>query len=63
MTPPSGSFPRPPKPKAPSPAERSAELADVQRQLKQQAAERRLAAGQRADERPKRPTGRSRARG
>jgi hypothetical protein len=56
MTPPQGSFPRPPRPKSPSPAERSAELADAQRKLKQEAADRRLAAEQRGDDKAaKRP--------
>jgi hypothetical protein len=47
MTPPQGSFPRPSRPKSPSPAERSVELADAQRRLKREAAERRLLAEQR----------------
>jgi hypothetical protein len=64
MTPPQGSSPRPPRPKSASPAERSAEFADVQRRLKQDAAERRLKAAQRgADQRPARPTGGSRSHG
>jgi hypothetical protein len=44
MTPPQGSFPRPPKPKPASPAERGAEFAEAQRRLKEEAAERRAAA-------------------
>jgi cold shock protein len=53
MTPPQGSFPRAPKPKSASPAERSAELAEAQLRLKREAAERRLQADKRAaDERP-----------
>ena len=48
MTPPQ-SFPRPPRPKSPSPAERSAELADAQKRLKAEAAERRQAAEDRGD--------------
>jgi hypothetical protein len=41
VTPPRGSFPRPPKPKSSSPAERSVEFADHQRKLKEDAAKRR----------------------
>jgi hypothetical protein len=41
MTPPQGSFPRPPKPKPASPAERGAEFAEAQRRLKEEAADRR----------------------
>ena len=46
MTPPNGSFPRPPRPRSASPAERSEEFAEAQRRLKQEAAERRLLAAQ-----------------
>jgi hypothetical protein len=64
MTPPQGSSPRPPRPRSASPAERSAEFAEVQRQLKQDAAERRLKAQQRGtDGRRPRPTGGSQSRG
>jgi hypothetical protein len=53
MTPPQGSFPRPPKPRSASPAERSAEFAATQLRLKNEAAERRLEAAKRAaDQRP-----------
>ena len=64
MTPPQGSSPRPPRPRSASPAERSAEFAEVQRQLKQDAADRRLKAAQRGTggRRP-RPTGGSQSRG
>jgi hypothetical protein len=48
MTPPQGSFPRPPKPKSSTPAERGAEFAEAQRRLKEEAAERRLKAAGRA---------------
>jgi hypothetical protein len=41
MTPPQPAFPRPAK-KSPSPAERSEEFAEIQRRLKQEAAERRI---------------------
>jgi len=61
MTPPQGSSPRPPKPRSASPAERSAEFADIQRQLKQDAAERRLAAQNRPP--AKRTSVRSRPQG
>lgn len=44
MTPPQGSFPRPRKPRAASPAERGAEFAEIQRQLKRDAAARRKTA-------------------
>jgi hypothetical protein len=40
-TPPSSNSPRPPKPRAASPAERSVEFAETQRRLKEEAAERR----------------------
>jgi hypothetical protein len=43
MTPPNRAVPRPPK-KSASPAERSEELAEIQRRLKAEAAERRLKA-------------------
>jgi hypothetical protein len=52
MTPPQGSSPRPPRPKSPSPAERSAELADAQRKLKHEAAERRRKAEQQSADKP-----------
>jgi hypothetical protein len=45
MTPPQ---PRPPRPKSLSPAERSAEFAEVQRVLKEEAAERRAKAAEQA---------------
>lgn len=48
MAPPQGSFPRLPKPRAASPAERGAEFAEIQRRLKQEAAERREVAATRA---------------
>jgi hypothetical protein len=41
MTPPRDSFPRPQRPKAAPPEQRSAELIEVQRRLKREAAERR----------------------
>jgi hypothetical protein len=41
MTPSYGSLPRLPKPRAASPAERGAEFAAIQRELKREAAERR----------------------
>jgi hypothetical protein len=63
MTPPQGSSPRPPRPKSPSPADRSEELAATQRRLKQEAADRRLKAEQDGGGRPTRPTGSARARG
>ena len=44
MTPPA---PRPPRPKSASPAERSVEYAEAQRQLKEDAARRRLEAEER----------------
>jgi hypothetical protein len=51
------------RPPSASPAERSAELADVQRRLKQEAADRRLLASQQGtDERPA-PIRHSRTRG
>ena len=53
-TPPSSSSPRPPRPRSASPAERSAEFAETQRRLKQEAADRRE-----ADEKTDRPKGRS----
>jgi hypothetical protein len=40
-TPPSSSSQRPPRPRSASPAERSAEFAETQRRLKQEAADRR----------------------
>jgi hypothetical protein len=49
MTPPQGSFPRPRKPRAASPAERSAEFAEIQRQLKRDAAARRKTAETRVE--------------
>lgn len=45
-TPPSSSFPRQPRPRAASPAERSAEFAATQQRLKDEAAERRQQAGE-----------------
>jgi hypothetical protein len=60
MTPPQGSAPRP-RPRAASPAERSAEFLETQRRLKEEAAERR---SQAADANPKRSsTPRPRAAG
>jgi len=53
MTPQQGFSPRPQRPKPASPAERSAEFADAQRRLKEEAAERRAKAD--ATEQPKRP--------
>ena len=46
MTPPPNQAPRPQKPRSASPAERSVEYSDRQRQLKAEAAERRLVAEQ-----------------
>jgi hypothetical protein len=46
MTPPQGSSPRPPRPRAASPAERSAEFLETQRRLKEEAAERRRRAAE-----------------
>jgi hypothetical protein len=63
MTPPPGSSPRPPRPRSASPAERSVEFQEAQRLLKQEAAERRLAAEQKGGGPAKRPTGSSRQRG
>ena len=60
MTPPQGSFPRPPKRGSASPAERSAEFAATQRRLKDEAAERRLRA---APQPPRRTPGKARPRG
>jgi hypothetical protein len=40
-TPPNTSSLRPPKPRTPSPAERSVEFAETQRRLKEEAADRR----------------------
>jgi hypothetical protein len=59
MTPPSNS-PRPPKPRAATPAERGEEFAEAQRRLKAEAAERRLQAANRPADtrRTARPTGR-----
>ena len=59
MTPPPNSS-RPPKPKAASPQERGAEFAEVQRQLKAEAAERREKAEQTETTRPRQRTGRTR---
>jgi hypothetical protein len=53
MTPPQGSFPPPRKPRAASPAERGAEYAEIQRQLKLDAAERRKAAAAGRGDKPK----------
>ena len=61
MAPSQSSFPRPPRPKAASPAERSEEFAEIQRNLKAEAAERR--ANQPEAAAPKRRPGRSEARG
>jgi hypothetical protein len=60
-----GSYPRQPKPKSASPAERGAEFAETQRRLKREAAERRLKAVDRPDARPSGRTtaGKSRGRG
>jgi hypothetical protein len=55
-TPPSSSSLRPPRPRSASPAERSAEFAETQRRLKQEAADRRQAAvksGRREDPAPR----------
>lgn len=56
-TPPSSSSLRPPKPRTPSPAERSAEFAETQRRLKEEAADRRRQAetgsGPPADQAPR----------
>jgi hypothetical protein len=57
-TPPSSSFPRPPRPRSASPAERSAEFAEAQKRLKQEAADRRRAADAKAADRPADPAGR-----
>jgi hypothetical protein len=54
---PQGSFPRPPKPKAASPAERSAEFAETQQRLKSEAAERRAQAAKGGTSRRPAPTG------
>jgi hypothetical protein len=59
MTPPEASYPRPPKPRSASPAERSAEFAETQRRLKREAAERRRRTGERIAE-PEPPTPRTR---
>ena len=50
-------FPRPPKAKSPSPADRSAELAETQRRLKREAAERRERAAAAPAKRPPRKVG------
>ena len=64
MTPPQGSSPRPPKPRSASPAERSVEFADAQRKLKEETAERRRLAAERApEERPKARPSKSPGRG
>ena len=60
MTPPPNS--RPPKPRTASPAERGAEFAEAQRQLKAEAAERREKAANDAPANPTRRPG-SRRRG
>jgi|tagenome__1003787_1003787.scaffolds.fasta_scaffold14323583_1 hypothetical protein len=60
MTPPHGSTPRLQKPRSASPAERSEEFAEAQRQLKREAAERRDRASQ--ERRPPRPSGKPRGR-
>jgi hypothetical protein len=51
-TPPSSSSPRPPRPRSASPADRSAEFAETQKRLKQEAADRRQAANDKPDSRP-----------
>ena len=56
MSPQQGSFPPPPRKRAASPAERGAEFAEIQRRLKQEAADRReqaAARGPKPDARPK----------
>jgi hypothetical protein len=59
MTPPQNPPPRPPRPKSASPAERSAEFADTQRRLKDEAAQRRLEADKQGASPPRRsPRGR-----
>jgi hypothetical protein len=64
MTPPQGSSPRPPRPRSATPAERSAEFADAQRRLKEEAAERRRQAElSAAEEPPKRTEDKPRRRG
>jgi hypothetical protein len=60
MTPPQGSYPPPRKPRAASPAERGAEYAEIQRQLKLDAAARRKAA---ASDRVAKPEPRRPSRG
>jgi hypothetical protein len=51
-TPPNSSSPRPPRPRSASPAERSAEFAEAQKRLKQEAADRRRAADAKGPDRP-----------
>jgi hypothetical protein len=58
MTPPQRAVPRQTK-KSASPAERSEELAEIQRRLKREAAERRL----QSDDTPKTPRGSGKPRG
>ena len=48
-TPPNQSSLRPPKPRTPSPAERSVEFAETQRRLKEEAADRRRQAAEDSD--------------
>lgn len=65
MTPSEGSVPRRQRPRSASPAERGAEFAETQRRLKREAAERRVEAANRGEDRspaPPSPTGRSRGR-
>jgi hypothetical protein len=51
-TPPRSSSPRPPRPRSASPADRSAEFAETQKRLKQEAADRREAADEKPEARP-----------
>jgi len=60
MTPPQGSSPRPPRPRSASPAERSVELQEAQRRMKEEAAERRAQAAKNGDGKTARPSGSSR---
>jgi hypothetical protein len=54
-TPPNSSSQRPPRPRSASPADRSAEFAEAQRRLKQEAADRRREAEAKAADRPEDP--------
>jgi hypothetical protein len=54
---PQQSFPRQPKPRAASPAERSAEFAETQQRLKNEAAERRAQAAKGGAAKRPAPTG------